>query len=470
MTGLTTMNPEFKRNLWQELTLQRLIAMPAILLAIFFIVYFHQGLAEIPNTALNLIVLLLVVWGSGLSADAIFQEIREHTWDTQRMTPIGPWAMAWGKLFGSTIFVWYGAFWCLLAILFTLFHKESINYPNLDFAITYYLLTGVFTQAFSLFIALLLQRISPLRTRARVVLIQFFAIGVGLSFFVMGRHGLPEVFKLHNWYNLGIDYQTFVTGSQLFFCFSLFFGIYRLLRNELQIKSFPWTWSLFLLVLSFYLIGFLNNQNSTVSELNIEVPKADLNVARIGIAYAIILQGTFLAAFFTPKNIIPYFRSIKYFKQKNFVSGFLLTPPWILSSLLALISLLVFIYLLKRPDFSQPRVALLWIGLSISLLFFLMRDIGLLYYLTFDAHAKRAHLATVVYLIVLYTILPMLLAFTDIPHYWHPVLAPWTWFMSDPKTVSGIQVFSITFLVFLQAIIAWAFVATRWQSAKKKLA
>lgn len=349
------MNPEFRRNLWQELSAQRLFAMPAILLAIFFVVYLKYGIDAIPNAALNVLLLLLVVWGSGLAADAIFQEIRDHTWDAQRMTPLGPWSMTWGKLFGSTIFVWYGAFWCLFAIAVSLANREGISYPHLSYAVVYHLLTGIFTQAFGLFIALLFQRISPLRTRAKVVMIQLFAIAVGAALFAIGREGLAEAFKLHTWYSLGIDYQKFAIASQIFFCVSLFFGIYRLLRAELQIRSLPWAWPLFLIVFILYMIGFAYTQTK-------EIPRSYLMMVWIGIAYTSTLMGSFLAAFFTPKNIVHYFRGLKYAKQGRFIAALTLMPSWIISGIFAIFFLLAFLYVLNRPDFSEPSIVLVTMG------------------------------------------------------------------------------------------------------------
>lgn len=465
------MNPEFKRNIWQELSLQRLIAMPAILLAIFFIVYLKsdQIAFSIPNAALNLLLILLVVWGSGLASDAIFQEMRERTWDAQRMTPLGPWSMTWGKIFGSTIFVWYGAFWCLVAIGIAFLSRNSDIgnvdigkvYPNLFYTLCHYLLIGVFTQAFGLFTALLFQRISPLSSRARVVLIQFFAIAVGLIFFVIIQDASFEVFKVYSWYSLKVDYKYFSLFSLVFFCLSLFFGIYRLLRNELQMQSLPWAWPLFLILWIFYLEGFAYTQST-------EIPRDYLHMVWIGIAYGIAIKGSFLAAFFSPKNIVQYFRWTKYIKQGRAIPAFSLTPPWIFSGIIALVLLFIFIYSLSRPNFPEPKVVPVFIGFAVTLFFFLLRDIGILYYITFDFHAKRAHLATIVYLVVLYTLVPILLSFTAVPQYLYPALAPWAWFSSE-SAVTITQILFISSLVLLQAIIAWGLVMTRWRTAARQL-
>ena len=113
-------NPEFRRNLWLELTPYRLVGMPMILGALLFLAYLLDGRqysAGVARTALILFSLLAFLWGTRLASEALITEIREHTWDSQRMSVIGPWSMTWGKLLGSTIYPWYGALICLLVYL-----------------------------------------------------------------------------------------------------------------------------------------------------------------------------------------------------------------------------------------------------------------------------------------------------------------------------------------------------------------
>lgn len=457
------MNPEFKRNLWQELSVQRLIAMPVILLAIFWVTYLQsKQMDSLIPVAFNLLLLLLLVWGSGLAADAIFQEIREHTWDAQRMTPLGPWSMTWGKIFGSTIFVWYGAFWCLIAILVGAYSKSELTASNLLIELSCYLLIGIFAQSFGLFTALLFQRISPLSSRARVVLIQLFAIGVGGSLFIFGAEPFIKLIKLDFWYGLDIDPRKFAIGSLLFFCVSLFFGIYRLLRNELQIRSLPWAWPLFLMLWILYVVGFFYSSAAPF-------PGLYLHMIWFGLAFGIAVVSTFLAAFFTPKNIVHYYRLIQYIKERRILIALSITPPWIFSLGIAFILLLAYLFALNRPDFSDPSIVSMFNGFSISLFFFLLRDIGILYYITFNFQAKRAHLASIVYLLVLYTLVPMLLSLTGFSYYLIPIFAPWAWFL-EPEIVTNGQILFISFLLLIEVLIAWGLALSRWRAATKQLA
>lgn len=458
------MNPEFKRNLWQELTRERLIAMPIILIALFWIGYLKYGLTAVPTEALGIIFLLLVVWGSGLAVDAIFSEIRDHTWDGQRMTPLSAWSMTWGKLFGSTIFVWYGTLICLLVILFTNIHFQNLNPETIVYDVLYYLLTGLFVQALAFFIALLFQRISPLRTRSRVVLIQLFVISLGGLFFYFGIHLLPMMLEVYSWYDLKIPNNYFILSSQLVWIGWLIFGIYRLLGFELKIKSYPWGWPLFVIFFIFYLLGFL-------FMLGDSLPKVSKQVLYLAVAYFSLLHLTFLAAFFAPKNIVTAVRLQLNFQQRQWLRVGSLIPQWTLSGVmggLLLIPLVYFIFKISPEEMAGIDLRYRLAGYCIGLFCFLLRDLGVLYYLTWDVHAKRAHLATVVYLIVLYALLPVLLNSMGFSSHWLPIIAPWGWFFMD-GTVDLTQVLTTNFWVLIQAIIMTLFVWQRWQRHQKTL-
>ena len=115
-----SLNPEFRRNLWLELTPQRLILMPIVLGLIFAIgaQFDKHSDAAIALTANLVFGVLVVLWGCRRAAASVAGEVREGTWDWQRMSAITPWTMAWGKLLGSTAFVWYGGIICLAALAY----------------------------------------------------------------------------------------------------------------------------------------------------------------------------------------------------------------------------------------------------------------------------------------------------------------------------------------------------------------
>ena len=91
-------SPEFQRNIWLELTSHRLVGMPAVLLAVFFLIYLVTGelFSDATRiTAMTLYFLLALLWGTRLAGEALVNEIQDRTWDQQRMSSISPWSMSW---------------------------------------------------------------------------------------------------------------------------------------------------------------------------------------------------------------------------------------------------------------------------------------------------------------------------------------------------------------------------------------
>ena len=97
------MNAEFRRSLWLELSMHRLIAMPVALALVLALVYAMSDdpWESIAVTAAWIGSALLGRWGVRSTAESVGDEMRARTWDAQRMSALGPWSMTWGKLFGA---------------------------------------------------------------------------------------------------------------------------------------------------------------------------------------------------------------------------------------------------------------------------------------------------------------------------------------------------------------------------------
>ena len=100
------MNAEFRRNLWLELSTHRLIAMPAALALVLALVYAmsDEPRESLAATSAWIAAAFLGVWGVRSAAESVGEEMRNRTWDAQRMSALGPWEMTWGKLVGSAAF------------------------------------------------------------------------------------------------------------------------------------------------------------------------------------------------------------------------------------------------------------------------------------------------------------------------------------------------------------------------------
>ncbi len=248
-------NPEFRRNLWLELTPFRLIGMPMILGALLFLTYLldgkHYGEA-VARTALLLFGLLAFLWGTRLASEALITEIRDHTWDSQRMSLIGPWSMTWGKLLGSTIYPWYGALICMLVYL--------TSHPALGLSMieTVVLMvgSGLLGQAIGLLSSL--QAIRKNQRYGRFQTTAFLVLGASSALSVLSWPFAESVDIF--WYGRYYPDDRFVLTSLVVFLIWAVFGIYRMIRAELQLRSLPWAWWMFVLFLMGYVTGFFGDR------------------------------------------------------------------------------------------------------------------------------------------------------------------------------------------------------------------
>ena len=101
---------EFRRNLWLELSPQRLIALPVIVLVLVLLNQVANrgdpgGLTDLGSWVFYVMVFL---WGSRRAAAAVSEEVNGDTWTGQRLSALSPAALVVGKLFGATAFIWYG--------------------------------------------------------------------------------------------------------------------------------------------------------------------------------------------------------------------------------------------------------------------------------------------------------------------------------------------------------------------------
>ncbi|MBE9554521.1 MAG: hypothetical protein IMF05_13745 [Proteobacteria bacterium] len=401
------MNPEFRRNLLLELTLHRLVAMPLILL----LLYGAAGLIDYGDTvsgiACFVILILLVAWGSRLAADAVLGEVAGRTWDSQRMSALGPWSMSWGKLAGSTIYVWYGAALSIPAALYG---------GNADlFELLRLLLVGLFAQVLALFASLVIQRLRPERLRFHVTQAQIVGLVGALILWNLLKWDYTDVVY---WYGFASSNVEFSFSSALAFAAWCCFGIYSLMRAELQFRCWPVGWTAFTLFCAVYIAGFVPGRY--VGDV-VEVPGGGV-ILRLLMAHIVIAGLTWLGAFAEPKGFVRLRRwrdTIRTGSPREILS---VMPSWSPGLLMALVTgaLIMVTALLSDGRYHYAADKYLSAGLSsagvfsAALLLFLLRDIGIIHFLTMDGRAKRALLSALVYFAALYALLPTILFALDL--------------------------------------------------------
>jgi hypothetical protein len=387
-------NPEFRRNLWLELTPYRLIGMPMILGILMYLAYLlddrHYG-SSVARTALILFGLLAFLWGTRLASEALIAEIRDHTWDSQRMSVIGPWSMTWGKLLGSTLYPWYGALLCMLVYLTS---RPSIGLSVIETAVLM-VGSGLLGQAIGLLSSL--QAIRKSQRYGRFQTTAFLVLGAGCAVSLL-NWPFTESAKVF-WYGQVYPEDRFILISLLVFLGWAIFAIYRLIRVELQLKSLPWVWGLFVLFLAGYVAGFLGDGSWVTGQ--------SLAQQRLLSAFLITLMLAYGTAFSERKDPVALRRLLQYLGQRQWFRAMQSLPLWLTTLPFVLLACAV----LVAVDLISGLNAGMQIAVpAMAMVLFLLRDFGILLFLNLGRIPKRADMLTIVFLVLLYGVIPTILA------------------------------------------------------------
>ena len=257
------MNPELTRNIWLELTPRRLATMAVILALVFFAAGVSGGTDYRPaGLAVVLYYFIVVIWGARNAALSVVGEIRERTWDLQRLSSLGPADMIWGKLFGATAYNWYGGAICLAVILAHGFTHDRFVSVVLD--LVYYLAVGVIAQAMALLASLIAVRRRQSHTRLEIFFYQLAGLIAALAAIwiwdaadpagsIIARKAPTEFIF---WWGHSYDARPFLLISLALFTAWTLVACYRTMRLELQMRNGPLVWLGFLLFIGLYAAGF----------------------------------------------------------------------------------------------------------------------------------------------------------------------------------------------------------------------
>lgn len=384
------LNPEFIRNLWLEFSLQRLLFWPLLQLLLLLLILMGTDFSlkrELGHFFLALFALITGIWGSKQATASVFDEVLGRTWDWQRMSGLSPWSMTWGKLFGASLYAWYGGLIFLLtAIAALILDGQAQDWKWLGVIFSMVLLS----QALGLLLSLLYVRSRPLE-HSRVSSSIYLLVLIGL--FMLGGKLAEDGEQGLSWYLWSWDVLDFALLSILLFWLWAVLGAYRVMRRELSHSARPWVWLAFLGFVIIYLGGLVEQGLS----------------AWLMLAYLCAHVAALLAILVEPKDAVQLRGLMARLAAGDLSRALLLTPSWLVSLLLAVIALLG-LYL-------SPGLGLVFIGLQAYpaafmaslLLLFLLRDLAIFLSLSLSAEARRAEAMGLIYLLVLYSLLPTLI-------------------------------------------------------------
>ena len=373
------MNPEFKRYLWLELTLHRLIA-TSLILGVFFFTAVRFGSPELAaNTALIGFIIVTMFWGSKQASESIIDEFNDNTWDNQRMSSLSPWRMTWGKVFGSTSYAWFAGLLCLMVYLVygaedNPFVTQLVNTLSL-------VLFAVTMQSIAL-----ISGVMSARTR-RNSRNQWFMILLIIFIGPSSVMQLRENVDVFSWYNIDFSWSEFFLFSGLMWAAWTLYGAHRLMRRELQFSNGPIPWLLFLFWLAFYISGF------------VKVGDPDISVFAIqsSMVFFTMLVLSYLLLFTEPLSLIDLRRLVLARSMIIRHHYWVLFPLWMVTLVVTVIAAVVATWALPLVE-NETMTELL----PPILLLFLLRDAAIILMLRISKHHERAGMAGMIYLLVLY--------------------------------------------------------------------
>ena len=400
------MNPEFRRNVWLELTPRRVLLMVVVLGLAFFAAALSGGTDYRPAWVAEMAYYFIVVlWGSRNAALSVVGEIRDRTWDGQRLSSLSAVAMTWGKLFGATIYNWFGGAICLAVIAASEFVHQGPFVAGLD--VVYFVALGLISQAVSLLASLVAVRRRQSHTRFGIFLYQIAGIVAACAVFYLWKAADPAgsfitrkpASDFVEWWGQRLDARPFFLVTLALFTGWTLIGCYREMRVELKMRNGPLVWAAFLVFMGVYAAGFDAWLPHTT--MNIGWGAVALRLALAGGTYAYL---SYVMVLLEPKDRVLYRWLGGEFGQGRVGSFLLGLQGWMMSYFSTLVVAVALIVLLFRAN-QLGDAALIATALA-----FLTRDIGIfILFQTFPGR-RRGDFAAVAVIFALYALIPAILA------------------------------------------------------------
>ncbi|MEO6918918.1 MAG: hypothetical protein ABI171_07905 [Collimonas sp.] len=429
-------NPEFKRNLWLQFSLHRLIAMPAVLGLVFFTLSmagsnFPRGIA-LDSIALILFGGIVCLWGTRNASSAVIDEIRDKTWDQQRMSALDPWTMTWGKLFGATAFNWYGGIICLVVLAIT--SIASGHTIMLSSSLTLVAL-GILMHATTIALNLHL-----MRSNIRAVQRGGIAWAVVLVAIIFTPPFKSEVETYLQWWGTSYANGSFLLASTAFLAALAVFATWRSMNSALQISTVPWAWPLGCCLLAAYIAGFADGQGLLWTGL-------------------LLAMAMTYGALFTEENDIALWQRIVARARAGNWHGLLRSLPiWPTTLVLSFcFALLLLVNHDQIPPFKLPADFSYSTLLALTLALMLLRDSCVYLFFAFSGKGKRAGATTILYLAIIDGLLPFMAHFMGseaLARFFMPIQFGNAWAMLG--------------IAIVHAVLALALLGWRWRQRALK--
>ncbi len=422
-------NPELKRYFWLDFSLHRLFLTALIiglLCYVFQLLFSERQSAEL---AFDLTCFFIFLWGTKNASEAVTTEINNRTWDFQRQTALSPWSMTWGKLLGSTLFSWYGAFISFAVYAFlTLNALDRLNIPSNHLPLTQELalliLGGLFSQSLALLLSM--QSIDQLSHEKNLKSFRYFVAGslIGILMTHYSFRFLPLSQNTITWHGWEINHGVFAfTSLVLFLAWSLI-GLQRVFSKALHYAQWPWVWGLFSAFCMIYFSGLTEIDLQSFPSMDtqgLSIFKYVMFHLPYLTAFSIAILLTYFALFTDSLDIVTYIKMQARYQEKNRYELLQQMPKWCISLLCVLIGAIAVIVTDQPQNDILKEISLSTLVLTSVL--FLLRDILLFHYFHFTKPGQNVSTTIAVYLFMLYLLIPVLLQALHLSS-WLPMLLP----------------------------------------------
>jgi len=305
------------------------------------------------------------------------------------MSALGPWGMTWGKLVGSTSYAWYGALMCLATVA----GAWPLRWAYAaSLVIACAVCAAVCAQALALIASLMATRKGLVHSYARGTwLVLLLLVFSGSSTSLVSK--LAQSFF---WWGHEVEGWRFALGTSVVFAAWAVFGAYRLMCQELQVRTTPWGWAAFVLFLAWYLAGFAVQPRDTA-------PSAVFLIAGLLVSAAF----TYFMLFTEQTGALVLRRVWVRVQRQEWRRALEEIPCWLVSLALATVFCgLLMLTVSQLPGELDKYRNISFTPLPLLGLLFLIRDAAIFLIFSLARAPRRVEATTLLYLALLYLILP----------------------------------------------------------------
>jgi hypothetical protein len=412
------MNPELMRNLWLEASPRRLAIMAGVigfLLAAVWVSATSDPLKSVAATAEMIFYALVVVWGTRNAAGSVVDEIRDRTWDLQRLSAISPWEMVTGKLMGAPSYAWAGGLLCLVPITLYALQDRGLTAALLQLA--YFLSIGMIAHSAALLTSMVAVRRRMGQSRINTfgfLLVGLIAASYTWSIWSAATPGAlgatpwgGEKVSTIVWYGRNWDAPSFMLVSLAIGYGWLLAGCHQFMRHELAVRMNPLVWIGFLAFIAVYFAGF------ALPGIPLAEDFRDLTAgqaaARWGIAAGVLLFATYVSLLAMPKERVQLRWVLAQASQGRIFSFLEGLPGWAYGFVFTAAAAAAAIA--QAADSALPVDDVARFRLFVvAILGELARNIGVFMFFNMLPGQRRGDFAALLTLFLVYTIVPLFLS------------------------------------------------------------